>query len=138
MFLLARRNIKCFTSSFVSGSHSNSCTLARPWVYRRCLYIVARCMGKLALSAAWPETRTAPGTAPSAPDTFLPPRGENTHTHSVTLTYSKQITGLYLSSEGLLSLRASSQLLPAFVSIRSHTVSHLGAISTPATSSAAS
>ncbi|TKS90815.1 Semaphorin-3aa Semaphorin-1A [Collichthys lucidus] len=48
---------------------SNSCTLARPSVYRRCLYTGARCMGKLALSAAWPETLIAPGTAQSAPDT---------------------------------------------------------------------
>ncbi|TKS65203.1 Semaphorin-3aa Semaphorin-1A [Collichthys lucidus] len=68
------RNIKFLRPPSFFDSHSNSCTLARPSVYRRCLYTGARCMGKLALSAAWPETLIAPGTAQSAPDTFLRPR----------------------------------------------------------------
>lgn len=98
-------------------SHSNSCTLARAWVYHRCLYTVARCMGKLALSAAWPETLIAPGTAASARDTFLPPRGRSLHAPNTSLTFC-------LSSEGLLSLHASFQQHPAFcinAVIRSHT-----------------
>lgn len=82
-----RRNIKFLRLCSFFYSHSNSCTLARPWVYRRCLYTVAKCMGKLALSAAWPETLTAPGTAPSARDTFLPPRGRSMQTPNKSLTF---------------------------------------------------
>lgn len=48
-------------------------------------------MGKLAPSAAWPETLTALGTALSAPDTFLLPRGRSVDTFN---------TPLYLSSVG--------------------------------------
>lgn len=54
---------------------SNSCTWARLWASRRCPCTAARCTGKPAPSAAWPGTLTAPGTAPSVPDTFPLPRG---------------------------------------------------------------
>lgn len=103
------RNIKFLRPPSFFYSHSNSCTLARPLVYRRCLYTGARCMGKLALSAAWPETLIAPGTAQSAPDTFLRPRGRRTHTPNKSLTF------IY-PRRGLLSLYASFQQHPAFVS----------------------
>lgn len=38
-------------------------------------------MGRAVQNAAWLETPTALGTAPSAPDTFQPLRG-NTQTHA--------------------------------------------------------
>lgn len=71
-------------------------------------------MGKLALSAAWPETRTAPGTVLSAQDTFLPPRGRSLQ------SLNTPFFNLYLPSEGLLSVHAAFQQHPALVS--SHAV----------------
>lgn len=39
---------------------------------------------RAALNAAWPETHTAPGMAPTAPDTYLHPRGKHTHAYMFT------------------------------------------------------
>lgn len=100
------------------GSHSNSCTSDQPWVYRRCLYTVARCMGKLAPSVAWPETLIAPGTAPNAQDTFQLPRGRSMHT----------LNTLCLSS--LASHAPLRKTLPLYYC--RHMLEHLGIISTPA------
>lgn len=83
----SHRNIHFICSCCFFGSHSNSCTLAQPWVYRRCLYTVARCMVKLALSVAWLEILTVPGTAQNAQDTFLLPRGRSIHTLNTSLTF---------------------------------------------------
>lgn len=80
----------CFslTATFRSGTEvlrpyfpvfSNSCTWARLWASPRCRCTAVRCTGKPAPSAAWPGTLTAPGTAPSVPDTSPPPRGRRTN-----------------------------------------------------------
>lgn len=94
-------------------SHSNSCTLARPWASHRCLYTVVRCMGKLVPSAALPGTLIAPGTAPSAPDTFPLPKGRSKHMPD------KYLSFIY-PQECLLSSHASFEQRPAFVLMLAH------------------
>lgn len=37
---------------------------------------------KAVLNAVWPETHTAPGTEPTAPDTYLHLRGEHTQMYT--------------------------------------------------------
>lgn len=69
--------LKLYIPALSLCPRSNSCTSALAWACRRCLCIAARCTGKLAPSAAWPGTLTAPGTAASARDTSPPPRGRS-------------------------------------------------------------
>lgn len=114
------RNIHISCPRCSVGSHSNSCTSARPWVCRRCLCTAVRCTGRLAPSAAWPGTLIAPGTVPSARDTFPPPRGTTTHT-------TNNMFNLHLSSEELLA-----KLPFSAASSFSIVVTHLGVIAAPA------
>lgn len=103
-------------------SHSNSCTLALAWAYRRCLYIAVRCMGKLAQSAAWPETLIAPGMAANARDTFLPPRGRSMNASNKSLTFLFILRG---------PLEPACFFSPTS-SVRVNAFPHLGVISAPA------
>lgn len=59
-------------------ARSSSCLLeeATGWCRWPCTGVIF--MDRAAPNAVWLETRTVPGTAPSAPDTFQPPKG-NAH-----------------------------------------------------------
>ena len=57
--------------------YSNNCTWGRSWVWPTSRCTAVTCTGRPALTAVWPETRTAPGTASPAPDTLPHRRGEH-------------------------------------------------------------
>lgn len=90
--------------------NSSSCSWARLWASRRCRCTAARSTGRPAPSAAWPGTLTAPGTAPSAPDTFPPPRGrwgKHVHAHAGTHAGAADKYLPFISPRCLLSSRSS-------------------------------
>lgn len=69
---------------------SSSCLLEEATGWCRCPFTGAIFMDRAVQNAAWLEIPTALGTAPSAPDTFQPPKG-NTHTHEPIKPLSQRV-----------------------------------------------
>lgn len=77
LYLTLRRKYYCTTGLYVNF-HSNSSTLALKWEFPRCHCTGVTFTARLAPSAAWRGTLTAPGTAPSVPATSPRLRGKAT------------------------------------------------------------